>query len=218
MPQLDIATFLGQSTWLTVVFMGFYLIMVGSVLPLLSRALKLRAKKLDLQRTEVLQRGAEGGVRVAVEASYDSAHADHGKKLIARLGLRRLHLEGSEVTGAFSMRTAMLSRSRSRSRRSALSAIRRVTAAMEGWVKKRSAFTRPKDWNARRAPARRVKKLVSLIARASTLGGKVTAKKVGRFDASGSKVTSARPVTGSRGSSAGAASGTKKASSKASKK
>ncbi len=47
MPQIDIATFLPQAFWLVTVFIVFYLIVLGYILPSFSAILKIRAKKLN---------------------------------------------------------------------------------------------------------------------------------------------------------------------------
>ncbi len=67
MPQLDVTTFFGQVTWFAVVFVVFYLVMVSDVLPRLNRAVKVRAKKLELTRGDARQFDAE---RVSTEESY----------------------------------------------------------------------------------------------------------------------------------------------------
>nr|BDN85849.1 ATP synthase F0 subunit 8 [Microheliella maris]BDN85886.1 ATP synthase F0 subunit 8 [Microheliella maris] len=47
MPQLDKVTFLSQFIWLTITFLGLYLILIKVLLPNISQILKLRKKKLE---------------------------------------------------------------------------------------------------------------------------------------------------------------------------
>lgn len=54
MPQMDTATFLPQVFWLLVVFITFYAIVMGYILPSVSLILKVRAKKLS-QGKEIFQ-------------------------------------------------------------------------------------------------------------------------------------------------------------------
>jgi hypothetical protein len=70
MPQLDTTTYLGQVTWFTVVFTGFYLIVLTDVLPRLNRAIKVRAKKLERTRDDARQFDTE---RSSADAAYARA-------------------------------------------------------------------------------------------------------------------------------------------------
>lgn len=47
MPQLDKVTFFSQFFWLTIFYIGFYLVLVKHFLPKLSRILKVRQKKIS---------------------------------------------------------------------------------------------------------------------------------------------------------------------------
>jgi hypothetical protein len=67
MPQLDTTAYLGQVTWFTLVFLGFYLVMLSEVLPTLNAAIKVRAKKLDRTRNDARQFDAE---RTSANTAY----------------------------------------------------------------------------------------------------------------------------------------------------
>jgi len=45
MPQLDMATYMGQVTWLVLVFVTYYRVVRGQLFPALTRVVKVRAKK-----------------------------------------------------------------------------------------------------------------------------------------------------------------------------
>ncbi len=47
MPQLDKVTFFSQFLWLTIFYLGFYLVILKHFLPKLSRILKVRQKKVS---------------------------------------------------------------------------------------------------------------------------------------------------------------------------
>lgn len=47
MPQLDKVTFFSQFLWLSIFYVGFYLILIKHFLPKLSRILKVRQKKVS---------------------------------------------------------------------------------------------------------------------------------------------------------------------------
>jgi len=53
MPQLDVTTFFSQFFWLSVFFLGFYVILVRSYLPRISRLLKLRTRKVSSSQTSL---------------------------------------------------------------------------------------------------------------------------------------------------------------------
>lgn len=55
MPQLDVATYIGQVTWFVAVFSAFYVIMTSDVLPLFNRAVKARTEKLARSRGDSRQ-------------------------------------------------------------------------------------------------------------------------------------------------------------------
>jgi F-type H+-transporting ATPase subunit b len=50
MPQLDKVTFFSQFLWLVIIYVGFYLLILKSFLPKLSRILKVRQKKISLSQ------------------------------------------------------------------------------------------------------------------------------------------------------------------------
>ena len=50
MPQLDKVTFFSQFFWLVIIYIGFYLVILKSFLPKLSRILKVRQKKVSLSQ------------------------------------------------------------------------------------------------------------------------------------------------------------------------
>lgn len=52
MPQFDTAAFFSQLFWLTITFYGFYIIIIKTYLPGLTRILKARRKKLDLAQSQ----------------------------------------------------------------------------------------------------------------------------------------------------------------------
>ena len=53
MPQLDKVTFLSQFFWLSVFYLGFYIVIVKQFLPKLARILKFRQKKMTLSQKGV---------------------------------------------------------------------------------------------------------------------------------------------------------------------
>jgi putative endonuclease len=55
MPQLDVATYIGQVTWFVAVFSAFYIIMTSDVLPMFNRAVKARTEKLARSRGDSRQ-------------------------------------------------------------------------------------------------------------------------------------------------------------------
>lgn len=68
MPQMDSAAFLPQVFWLVVVFFSFYIIVLKNILPVLSRILKVRAKKLS-QGQDLLE--SMGNETNLIGADYD---------------------------------------------------------------------------------------------------------------------------------------------------
>jgi len=52
MPQFDTAAFFSQLFWLTITFYGFYILLIQTYLPGLTRILKVRRKKLDLAQSQ----------------------------------------------------------------------------------------------------------------------------------------------------------------------
>jgi len=88
MPQLDIFTFFNQLFWFTIVFMCFYFVVLGIVIPKVSFVLKTRAKKLqhDTSSSTVLKAEA-----TSVLSSYD-------KELLALSGSLLLELGHSFIS------------------------------------------------------------------------------------------------------------------------
>jgi hypothetical protein len=90
MPQLDISTFIGQVTWISVVFGRYYRLMVTDVVPSLNRIVKFRAKKADVNRGDLRQ---FDGVRGSSDEQYDREVSLGGKQWVARLTNERHHAE-----------------------------------------------------------------------------------------------------------------------------
>jgi len=61
MPQLDAATYLSQIVWLGITFGGYYLLTLGTVLPSLSRRVKVRGKKVLAGKGSAAGAGTERG-------------------------------------------------------------------------------------------------------------------------------------------------------------
>jgi hypothetical protein len=53
MPQLDIVSYFSQYVWLMVFYIGFYFILVNSLLPKVSRILKVRSLKIQSLRNKL---------------------------------------------------------------------------------------------------------------------------------------------------------------------
>lgn len=53
MPQFDTMTFFSQTFWVFFFFIGLYLVMINSALPLMSKTLKARRKKILWDSNEV---------------------------------------------------------------------------------------------------------------------------------------------------------------------
>lgn len=68
MPQLDTVTFFNQLFWFTLVFFGFYLFVLGTVIPKLTLVLKARAKKLQQDMSSSAALKAEAA---SIAGSYD---------------------------------------------------------------------------------------------------------------------------------------------------
>jgi hypothetical protein len=87
MPQLDTATYFGQVTWLILVFVGYYRIVRGDLIPALTRLRKIRAKKKThgLARTSQMRGEAKN-----VMHGYDRAV---GKAALGALSLIQLELD-----------------------------------------------------------------------------------------------------------------------------
>jgi hypothetical protein len=114
MPQLDTSTYLGQVTWFTVVFLGFYLVMLTDVLPTLNMVVKVRAKKLDRTRNDARQFDSE---RTSANAAYAVSTAAAATSSIALLtgtqetqtkwtsdaiwGLSNTHSDLSDANGSY---------------------------------------------------------------------------------------------------------------------
>jgi hypothetical protein len=69
MPQLDKVTFLSQYFWLVVIFFGFYLIVLKSFLPKMSRILKYRKEKLNASQQSMVETEQE---KKKVSISYET--------------------------------------------------------------------------------------------------------------------------------------------------
>lgn len=91
MPQLDSATYLGQVTWLAVVFGLFYLVVLTDVLPGLNRALKIRSKKLERVRGDARQ---FDGIRVSAQDALDAQASSVSKRVMGVRMSKRSSLQG----------------------------------------------------------------------------------------------------------------------------
>ena len=100
MPQWDSATFVGQVTWFSLVFSVFYLVVLTDVLPSLNRAVKVRAKRLDLVRGDARQ---FDGVSVSAQESVDTMLSS-GSKSVSGLV--------SSALGGFVSRVRLVTRKR----------------------------------------------------------------------------------------------------------
>lgn len=70
MPQLDVATFIGQVSWFVVVFAAYYIITTTDILPSFNRAVKARMEKLQSTRGDSRQ---FDGFRESAAGGFDSA-------------------------------------------------------------------------------------------------------------------------------------------------
>lgn len=59
MPQLDKVTFFSQFFWLSILYVGFYIVIVKQFLPKLARILKFRQKRFTLSQKGVERLGEE---------------------------------------------------------------------------------------------------------------------------------------------------------------
>ena len=87
MPQLDKVTFFSQFFWLSIFYVGFYLVILKFFLPKLSRILKVRQKKVSLSQqgtTTLLQE------KVKVEASLNTL-IEQGVGVSKKLFQENLH-------------------------------------------------------------------------------------------------------------------------------
>jgi len=97
MPQLDTVTFFNQLFWFTLVFFGFYLFVLGTIIPKLTLVLKTRTKKLqqDMSSSAVLK--AESA---SIIESYDKEFIALSDRLVGgintSLDLRSLWLYTEE--------------------------------------------------------------------------------------------------------------------------
>jgi hypothetical protein len=101
MPQMDMATFLGQVTWFFRVFSTFYLIVLTDLLPTLNRAIKVRVKKADQMRQ--FSSGWTGSITQADGQSTQSR--GRGSKV---LKLTEDHLNNSTIHGGVGVETKRL--------------------------------------------------------------------------------------------------------------
>jgi len=74
MPQLDLFTFFGQVSWLSLAFVFYFVVMGTSVLPLINRSLKLREKKLSYQLSF-------GKGSVDIQSLYDGSRVTPMKEI-----------------------------------------------------------------------------------------------------------------------------------------
>ena len=83
MPQFDTAAFFSQLFWLTVTFYGFYIIIIQTYIPGLTRIIKVRRKKLELASS---QGSAFEEERLETVASFENIFAKSANESRALLG------------------------------------------------------------------------------------------------------------------------------------
>ena len=83
MPQFDTAAFFSQLFWLTVTFYGFYIIIIQTYIPGLTRIIKVRRKKLELASS---QGSAFEEERLDTVASFENIFAKSANESRALLG------------------------------------------------------------------------------------------------------------------------------------
>ena len=83
MPQFDTAAFFSQLFWLTVTFYGFYIIIIQTYIPGLTRIIKVRRKKLELAQS---QGSAFDTERLDTIASFENIFAKSANESRALLG------------------------------------------------------------------------------------------------------------------------------------
>ena len=83
MPQFDTAAFFSQLFWLTITFYGFYIVIIQTYLPGLTRILKARRKKLDLAQSQGSAFEAE---RQETIASFENIFANSANESRVLLG------------------------------------------------------------------------------------------------------------------------------------
>jgi len=67
MPQLDIVSYFSQYVWLMVFYIGFYFVLVNSLLPKVSRILKVRSFKIQNLRNKVVSSNGIGENEVSFQ-------------------------------------------------------------------------------------------------------------------------------------------------------
>ena len=83
MPQFDTAAFFSQLFWLTVTFYGFYIIIIQTYIPGLTRIIKVRRKKLELASS---QGSAFEEERLETVASFENIFAKSANESRLLLG------------------------------------------------------------------------------------------------------------------------------------
>jgi hypothetical protein len=83
MPQFDTAAFFSQLFWLTVTFYGFYIIIIQTYIPGLTRIIKVRRKKLELAQS---QGSAFDTERLDTIASFENIFAKSANESRTLLG------------------------------------------------------------------------------------------------------------------------------------
>jgi len=109
MPQLDTATYLGQVTWFTFVFVTFYLVIVSYALPQINQMIKVRMKKVERTRGDATQYDAE---RAQTETAYN---ASMGGAALSALGLLTQSVETQNNWGVRTVHTLRNQEGRARS-------------------------------------------------------------------------------------------------------
>ena len=81
MPQLDISTFAPQLVWLTITFVGLYLLMTTLVLPRIGRVLAERKDRIEgtLARAQALKAEAEAARDGYDKALLEARNKAHGE-------------------------------------------------------------------------------------------------------------------------------------------
>ena len=87
MPQLDMATYMGQVTWLILVFVTYYRVVRGQLFPALTRVVKVRAKKKGYSQARTTSFGGEAKT---VMEKYDRAV---GKAALSALSLIQTEMD-----------------------------------------------------------------------------------------------------------------------------
>lgn len=90
MPQLDQVTFFSQFFWLSIIFIGFYMIILKNYLPALTRILKFRKKKISHSQDGVFKVNTErNNIGNTVDGLVE--RAGNGSQNLFQTNLRVIH-------------------------------------------------------------------------------------------------------------------------------